>query len=83
LWPATVPPHYCNIRAETRRFECIYKTPAQGGDWIGTDLFAVHSNATKDLRNWGWYPPGWAGIRPWYWSLVKKKVVPDAIRVSG
>ena len=37
-------------------FECIYKTPAQGGDWIGTDLFAVHSNATKDLRNWGWNP---------------------------
>ena len=37
-------------------FECIYKTPAQGGDWIGTDLFAVHSNATKDLQNWGWNP---------------------------
>lgn len=37
-------------------FECIYKTLAAGGDWIGTDLFAVHSNATKDLRNWGWNP---------------------------
>jgi hypothetical protein len=37
-------------------FECIYKTPAQGDDWIGTDLFAVHSNATKDLRNWHWNP---------------------------
>jgi hypothetical protein len=37
-------------------FECIYKTSAQGGDWIGTDLFAVHSNATKELRNWGWNP---------------------------
>jgi len=41
---------------EDTSFECIYKTPAQGGDWIGTDLFAVHSNATKDLRNWGWNP---------------------------
>ena len=37
-------------------FECIYKTTAQGDDWIGTDLFAVHSNATKDLRNWHWNP---------------------------
>jgi hypothetical protein len=37
-------------------FECIYKTPAPGDDWIGTDLFAVHSNAAKDLRNWHWNP---------------------------
>ncbi|HTS37351.1 MAG TPA: DUF5695 domain-containing protein [Candidatus Solibacter sp.] len=37
-------------------FECIYKTPAQGDDWIGTDLFAVHSNAAKDLRGWHWNP---------------------------
>ena len=37
-------------------FECIYKTPVQGDDWIGTDLFAVHSNAAKDLRNWHWNP---------------------------
>jgi len=37
-------------------FECIYKTPAQGDDWIGTDLLAVHSKATQDLRNWHWNP---------------------------
>jgi hypothetical protein len=37
-------------------FECIYKTRVEGDDWIGTDLFAVHSNATKDLRNWHWNP---------------------------
>jgi hypothetical protein len=37
-------------------FECIYKTAAQGDDWIGTDLFAVHSNAAKDLRGWHWNP---------------------------
>jgi hypothetical protein len=37
-------------------FECVYKSPAQGDDWIGTDLFAVHSNAAKDLRNWHWNP---------------------------
>jgi len=37
-------------------FECIYKTPTQGDVWIGTDLFAVHSDATKDLRNWHWNP---------------------------
>ena len=37
-------------------FECIYKTPSEGDDWIGTDLFAVHSNATKDLRGWHWNP---------------------------
>ncbi|HKR82630.1 MAG TPA: DUF5695 domain-containing protein [Terriglobales bacterium] len=41
---------------EDTSFECIYKASAQGGDWIGTDLFAVHSNATKELRNWGWNP---------------------------
>ena len=37
-------------------FECIYKTRSEGDDWIGTDLFAVHSNATKDLRGWHWNP---------------------------
>lgn len=37
-------------------FECIYKAQSQGDDWIGTDLFAVHSDATKDLRNWHWNP---------------------------
>ena len=37
-------------------FECIYKVSTQGDDWIGTDLFAVHSNATKDLRGWHWNP---------------------------
>jgi Family of unknown function (DUF5695) len=41
---------------EDTSFECIYKTAAQGDDWIGTDLFAVHSNAAKDLRNWRWNP---------------------------
>jgi hypothetical protein len=41
---------------EDTSFECIYKTPAQGDDWIGTDLYAVHSNATKDLRGWHWNP---------------------------
>jgi hypothetical protein len=37
--------------------ECIYK--AEGpfrGNWIGTDLLAVHSWATKDLRGWEWNP---------------------------
>ncbi len=37
--------------------ECIYK--AEGsfqGNWIGTDLLAVHSWATKDLRDWEWNP---------------------------
>jgi hypothetical protein len=37
-------------------FECIYKTPSQADDWIGTDLFAVHSKAASDLRNWHWNP---------------------------
>lgn len=37
-------------------FECIYKTPVEGDDWIGTDLYAVHSNAAKDLRGWHWNP---------------------------
>jgi hypothetical protein len=41
---------------EDTSFECLYKTPSQDEDWIGTDLFAVHSNATKDLRNWHWNP---------------------------
>lgn len=62
-------------------FECIYKTPTQGDDWIGTDLFAVHSDATKDLRNWHWNP--WVNGHS---SLVlepgQKKVIPDAIRLS-
>jgi Family of unknown function (DUF5695) len=39
---------------EDTSFECIYKTRVQGDDWIGTDLFAVHSNAAKDLRYWHW-----------------------------
>ena len=37
-------------------FECIYKAPSQGDDWIGTDLFAVHSEAAKDERGWHWNP---------------------------
>ena len=41
---------------EDTSFECIYKAAAQGDDWIGTDLFAVHSNAPKDLRGWHWNP---------------------------
>ena len=41
---------------EDTSFECVYKATALGDDWIGTDLFAVHSNATKDLRNWHWNP---------------------------
>ncbi len=42
---------------EDTSLECIYK--AEGpfkGNWIGTDLLAVHSWATKDLRNWEWNP---------------------------
>lgn len=38
-------------------FECIYKAEGRfRGGWIGTDLLAVHSWATKDLRDWEWNP---------------------------
>jgi hypothetical protein len=37
-------------------FECIYKTKSEADTWIGTDLLAIHSTATKDLRDWGWNP---------------------------
>jgi len=38
-------------------FECIYKAEGRfRGGWIGTDLLAVHSWATKDQRGWEWNP---------------------------
>jgi len=38
-------------------FECIYKAEGSfGGDWIGTDLLAIHSWATHQQRGWVWNP---------------------------
>lgn len=37
--------------------ECSYKVKGSfGGSWIGTDLLAIHSWATKEIRNWSWNP---------------------------
>jgi hypothetical protein len=42
---------------EDTSLECIYKVQgAFKGNWIGTDLLAVHSAATRDLRSWDWNP---------------------------
>jgi hypothetical protein len=38
-------------------FECSYKVEGRfGGDWIGTDLLAIHSWATYQQRGWSWNP---------------------------
>ncbi len=38
-------------------FECAYKVEGRfPGDWVGTDLFAVHSWATHQERSWEWNP---------------------------
>lgn len=43
--------------AENTSFECIYKVAGSfAGDWIGTDLLAIHSWATSQQRDWGWNP---------------------------
>lgn len=37
--------------------ECAYKVEGHfGGSWIGTDLLAIHSWATKEIRHWQWNP---------------------------
>ncbi len=37
--------------------ECAYKVEGRfGGSWIGTDLLAIHSWATKEIRHWEWNP---------------------------
>lgn len=55
--PCGEPPYLLFHCAQDTSLECSYKV--QGpfrGSWIGTDLLAVHSWATKDLRGWGWNP---------------------------
>ncbi len=43
--------------AEDTPLECIYKIAGSfAGDWIGTDLLAIHSWATSQQRDWGWDP---------------------------
>lgn len=43
--------------AEDTSLECIYKVAGTyAGDWIGTDLLAIHSWATSQQRDWGWNP---------------------------
>ncbi len=38
-------------------FECSYKAEGQfGGDWIGTDLLAIHSWGTYQQKGWAWNP---------------------------
>src|SRR5579863_2469839 len=37
--------------------ECVYKTEgAFRGNWIGTDLLAIHSSAACERRGWEWNP---------------------------
>lgn len=43
---------------EDTSFECSYKAEGRfGGDWIGTDLLAVHSQAVSQQRGWGSWKP--------------------------
>lgn len=43
--------------ANDTALECNYKVEGRfRGSWIGTDLLAVHSWATHDLRDWAWNP---------------------------
>jgi hypothetical protein len=43
--------------AEDTSLECIYKVAGTfAGDWIGTDLLAIHSWAACQQRDWGWNP---------------------------
>ncbi|HET7840071.1 MAG TPA: DUF5695 domain-containing protein, partial [Terriglobia bacterium] len=43
--------------ANDTALECNYKVAGEfRGTWIGTDLLAIHSWATHDIRGWAWNP---------------------------